>query len=468
MPQLINVVGESFEYRPRAEWGARQTSVPVDSDGPEPKGYLHQEGGGFVSPLLTVDQEIRKMRDFQAFCMTKWSDIPYNQCVMPSGRAYEGRGWSAQSGATADENTESKAVVMLGNYDMVAPPLGMLNTATLMFIWGVERKDLALTPQILGHWENPDHWKATSCPGKNVDLNAFRLGFTKKLALLGGLPPDGYDMSHWQVEPRWAEVLYWLSMTHKAVEIKDGFPFVDPRLHDRWQVFRQRARYRGHWLRIRSDSAVEDQTDLYLRVVDELGGLQRGEYMIVDWEPLDPDGSGPRPNLPPVTPQMLGACLERLERRWGKRWMVYTYMFNPGFPEWRSANPDAPLQLAHYGVNGPQEAARFGAALHQFKVATAPGFPSEVMHTRVLRTSVLDRITNQSIVRPVPGGPSRKDPDVRHIVSENRPPALVGPNFVSQAENSDEAWSFTRNYGEADRLNDFEYDVTLAVHRRQP
>jgi hypothetical protein len=193
MPQIIKVGADLIAFYSRAEWGSRVVSSPGDNDGqPEPKGYLHHEGGGIVPTTLTVEQEMAKMRNLQAYSIDSsgqgWSDIPYNICVFPSGRVYEGRGWRAQSAATASENSESKAVLMIGNYDKQTPAYALLHNAAVAFAWGVTLGEFTPTVQILGHWENPDHPKATSCPGANVDMNAFRKTVAEKIAGLNSTP----------------------------------------------------------------------------------------------------------------------------------------------------------------------------------------------------------------------------------------------------------------------------------------
>lgn len=195
MPEIIRIADESFEFYRRDEWGSRKVTAPGDNDGrPEPKGYLHQEGGAIASGTWTVAQEKQKMRDLQAYCIDGagqgWSDIPYNICVMPSGRVYEGRGWRSMSGATADENTESKAVLMLGNFDKQSTFAPQINSAALCFAWGTVLGELERIPLVLGHRENPDHLNATSCPGRNVDMSSFRALVGSKIAKLMAPPPQ--------------------------------------------------------------------------------------------------------------------------------------------------------------------------------------------------------------------------------------------------------------------------------------
>lgn len=193
MPQLITIAGETIEYYTREEWGSRtNTSRPVDaiSDGPEPQGYLHHAGSNDDRPTilapLTVAQEMQKMREWQAYCIDRanqgWGDIPYNIGVFPfSGRVYEARGWRFKSGATAGQNEESKAVCMLGNNVPTAKGFPeAINSAILVFVWGVTLHELINPPKILGHWENPKYYRGTTCPG-SVNMDVVRASFATKL-----------------------------------------------------------------------------------------------------------------------------------------------------------------------------------------------------------------------------------------------------------------------------------------------
>lgn len=183
MPKVIEVAGEKFTYYERFEWGSRNTSPPVDSDGPEPMTFLHHAGANHNNPTilrqLSVQEEMAHMREWQAYCIDRagqgWSDIPYNIGVFPfSGNVYEARGWRAKSGATAGQNEDSKAVCMLGNNVPTAGGFAIaLNNAALVMVWGVLLGELVKVPQVLGHWENPKHYKATTCPGF-VDMNWYR------------------------------------------------------------------------------------------------------------------------------------------------------------------------------------------------------------------------------------------------------------------------------------------------------
>lgn len=179
MPTLVVLPAGSFELYERHEWKARPTNLAAlgDNGDLEPRVYLHHEGGARrVGYTTTVEQEKAVMRAIQAHAIdTKgYTDIDYGVVVFPSGRAYVGRGFQVRPAATLDENEDSEAVCIAGHYDLESPTAASLQTAALVIAMGVRDGELALTPDVRGHRESVDHPGATSCPGRNVNMDAFR------------------------------------------------------------------------------------------------------------------------------------------------------------------------------------------------------------------------------------------------------------------------------------------------------
>lgn len=185
---VITVAGEALDLCFRSGWGARSVDLQakIGNNGPpEPRGYLHHEGGSLrVGKVLTVDQEKAVMRALEQWAIDGkgYTTIDYGWVVMPSGRCYEGRGFRVRPAATLDENNESETVCLAGNYDKERPTSAALNSAALLFRMAVDDGELGRNPGIRGHRESVDHPGATSCPGVNVDMDAFRALVTHKLA----------------------------------------------------------------------------------------------------------------------------------------------------------------------------------------------------------------------------------------------------------------------------------------------
>lgn len=190
----IEIAGDRFEWRTRDEWGARQVSAPADVDEVEERVYVHHEGGAYVSAGLSVEQECAKLRDLQRWCIDDagqgWSDLPYNVVVFPSGRVYEGRGWSTESAATGGDNDASKAILVAGNYDRVVMPLRARQVVALVVAWAARERKVVAMPDVRGHREAPQSG-GTSCPGLTTDMNELRRLSAAALAWQPSPPPEG-------------------------------------------------------------------------------------------------------------------------------------------------------------------------------------------------------------------------------------------------------------------------------------
>lgn len=103
------------------------------------------------------------MRDIQAFHMDKrgWSDIAYSFCVDEDGTIYEGRGVGIAGGHTANRNSISHAICLMGNFQTKPVPRAALQSCAALAAHGIES----------GWWKGwtSGHRNApgasTACPG---------------------------------------------------------------------------------------------------------------------------------------------------------------------------------------------------------------------------------------------------------------------------------------------------------------
>jgi lysozyme len=189
----------------------------------------------------------------------------------------------------------------------------------------------------------------------------------------------------------WAKVPLFLMMVTKAT---DGvsYPAAKQAIHrGYYRTFRERGhRYIGsyHWLR--GSSPAKAQADYYLAWLDSVGGLQHGEFVMLDWETT--------PNVADPTVAQVEEWCDRVCQRVQRDVMVYSSDWVPGWKQWRDRNPTVPYWHANYRTgNGPNdgrtECVRYGASVWQWtSTASVPGFAGGVDANEILHVDVLDRL----------------------------------------------------------------------------
>jgi hypothetical protein len=124
----------------RAQWGADEKLMGWDPEyAPTIKAAtIHHTADGNTYAAGDVPAILRSMYAYHAVSRG-WGDIGYNVIVDKYGRAWEGRAGGLAStviGAHAGGfNTGTFGISMLGNYDVVAPPAGMLETVASVVAW---------------------------------------------------------------------------------------------------------------------------------------------------------------------------------------------------------------------------------------------------------------------------------------------------------------------------------------------
>lgn len=200
---------------------------------------------------------------------------------------------------------------------------------------------------------------------------------------------DGIDVSHWNVITDWDAIPDYDLWCMKATE---GKGFRSPVFNERWPKIRElQVKCRGayHW--IRSDSSMKDQVANLKRAIDDHGGLQVGEFVMLDWETT--------PGIANVTVAMVEEWLDLAEKEWPGRIIVYCSDWVPGFKTWRKNNPDYPLWYANYRLErddrgGEAESDQWGADVWQWtSSALVPGYKAGIDMNDVLEWDTLFSIS---------------------------------------------------------------------------
>lgn len=91
----------------------------------------------------------------------KWNDIGYNFVVGQDGNIYEGVGWDKVGTHTANYNSRSIGICIIGNFMNHDPNSAALNAVKKLISEGVDTGKISSTYKLLGHRQV----KQTSCPG---------------------------------------------------------------------------------------------------------------------------------------------------------------------------------------------------------------------------------------------------------------------------------------------------------------
>lgn len=226
----------------RAEWGARQPKRRYTIK-PTPRLWLHHFAtNGWKG--------IAGMRECQRFHMdTKgWADIAYSFCVdNDTGVIYEGRGALVAGGHTADDNTTSHAICIMGNTHAVDLSPKAVRSIAWLTAHG-KAKGWWTTPTITGSHRDAQAWgysrkNGTVCAG---DFAQARIPEINAMAVDGvgpapvpELTKEDFDMPvNFDIEPHirktYADspklatgdeqgIMYWCFTVAEADKPKEAF-----------------------------------------------------------------------------------------------------------------------------------------------------------------------------------------------------------------------------------------------------
>jgi hypothetical protein len=161
------------------DWGGTRITS-TNSKQHVPKFITLHHGG--VAFLRDKDPK-QYLRNLQSWSRgtRMWSDIPYHYLIDLDGNIYEGR----DVNIAGDTNTEydptgHALIVVLGNFDEVAPNQAQLDAVTNMMVTLAKRFNIAPS-KIAGH---KDYSAQTACPGKSLYPYLQDGYFQKRVAAL--------------------------------------------------------------------------------------------------------------------------------------------------------------------------------------------------------------------------------------------------------------------------------------------
>lgn len=152
----------------------------------------------------------------------------------------------------------------------------------------------------------------------------------------------GYDISHWQSDGTFRELLSRPGTRFMAIKATDGTGFVDPEFRSRWAALGKKlepgkfdARIAYHFLQPGNGRA---QADHFLRTLGINGPLKPGTKLSLDWE-----AAALR------SPQTLRDAANRIHQVTGEWPLIYCSASN--IPTARRMVPHAPMWDAHWTPN---------------------------------------------------------------------------------------------------------------------
>lgn len=146
----------------RAEWGARHPRGFRPSRLPATELWLHHSVTIAPDLVPPFDDEHRAMRTLEQIGQDRFGGgISYTFAVMPNGRVYEGHGVDREGAHTAGHNSAGRGIVLVGNYDSIAPSAAMLNGVAELLAHGKRVGWWTAAELDGGHRDT----KATACPG---------------------------------------------------------------------------------------------------------------------------------------------------------------------------------------------------------------------------------------------------------------------------------------------------------------
>lgn len=154
---------------PRSEWGSQAHDLQPTTLDTTSVLYVHHSVT-FVPASASTTHERTHMRQLEAEHLARgFLGIGYSYVVFPSGRVYEGRTFGWLPAATADHNSHSGAVCLVGNFE------------TQPTTWAARRSLIELARRFPGkHLQGHRDAVATACPGKNLYAQLPRIRWWAK------------------------------------------------------------------------------------------------------------------------------------------------------------------------------------------------------------------------------------------------------------------------------------------------
>ena len=152
----------------RAAWGARHAAAYKNRDAPLPAARVWLHHSVTIAPDLVppADDDDAAVRTLERIGQHRFGwGISYTFAVTPSGRVYEGHRIDGLGAHTAGQNSTSRAVCLVGDYDR-RTPTGEQRRAVAELLAHGHRRGWWTQPRLAGgHRDAPG--ARTACPGRH-------------------------------------------------------------------------------------------------------------------------------------------------------------------------------------------------------------------------------------------------------------------------------------------------------------
>lgn len=147
----------------RSAWGSKKVGTVGSAHSPKYITIHHTATPN--DDKSTVEERIRGTQNYHINTI-KWSDIGYHFLISSDGRVWQGRKNMERTGAhVANHNKDNIGISFIGNYQKIAVPRAMLDSAAKLIKWLCDKYGIAKgRTHIKGHRE----WAATTCPGDYI------------------------------------------------------------------------------------------------------------------------------------------------------------------------------------------------------------------------------------------------------------------------------------------------------------
>ncbi len=155
----------SVRIIPRAEWGARH--APGFGPAPLPVGevWLHHSVTTAPGVAAAPGPDAAAVRVLEDIGQQRFGGgISYTFAITPSGRVHEGHGIGRRGAHTGGRNSVSRAICLVGNYDVGPPTPAQLDSVVALLREGHDRGWWTAPRLTGGHRDAPG--AGTSCPGR--------------------------------------------------------------------------------------------------------------------------------------------------------------------------------------------------------------------------------------------------------------------------------------------------------------
>lgn len=222
-----------MEIISRADWGARYPAGFGAAPLPAREVWLHHTTTATPPAGATEEQDAGDVRQVERIGQDRFGGgISYTFVVAPSGRIFEGTGVSRKGAHTKGRNSIARAIVLLGNFDVMRPTPQQLDAVAWLLAHGAST---GWWPGQLagGHRDAPG--ASTACPGRYAYAAIGGIN-TAARVMTGGRPPAGGGTSSTPTEdddmtPDQARML---SEVHTMLgQLKPGVPLPGRSLNSR-------------------------------------------------------------------------------------------------------------------------------------------------------------------------------------------------------------------------------------------